>query len=164
MSGYIEANTQSGNEVRETPDWLFNFLDKEFNFTLDPCAFKEIAKCDKYYNPEDDGLSQDWSDEIVWMNPPYGRGKTYKWLKKAYKESKKGATVVCLVICAPSRNYWHELIFPNADQIRLFKGRLKFKGFDTDHPASHALVIFDGSDQDYDDFLVWDYPNRKDKI
>ena len=30
------------------------------------------------------------------MNPPYGRNIKH-WIKKAYEESVKGATVVCLI-------------------------------------------------------------------
>ena len=57
----------------ETPKYIYDKLNQEFNFTLDPCASKENAKCDKFYTKEDDGLKQDWSGETVFMNPPYGR-------------------------------------------------------------------------------------------
>lgn len=48
-----------------TPEWatpqsLFDELNAEFHFTLDPCATKENAKCPKFYTKEDDGLSQNW--------------------------------------------------------------------------------------------------------
>ena len=46
--------------VWETPQELFDGLDKYYSFTLDPCALPENAKCAKYYTPEDDGLSQRW--------------------------------------------------------------------------------------------------------
>jgi len=32
-----------------TPQWLYDELHKEFNFTLDPCASADNAKCDKFY-------------------------------------------------------------------------------------------------------------------
>jgi len=64
----------SSNDMTwETPQWLFDKLDKEFHFTLDVCALPETAKCEKYYTPQIDGLKQDWEDNICWMNPPYGR-------------------------------------------------------------------------------------------
>ena len=44
----------------ETPQELYDELNEEFSFTLDPCATKESAKCDKYYTEEDNGLIQDW--------------------------------------------------------------------------------------------------------
>ena len=33
----------------ETPQWLFDELDSEFHFTLDPCANVLNHKCDKYF-------------------------------------------------------------------------------------------------------------------
>ena len=33
----------------ETPQWLFDKLDSEFHFTLDPCANDLNHKCDKYF-------------------------------------------------------------------------------------------------------------------
>ena len=53
-----------------TPQGVFDELNEEFNFTLDPCASDETAKCSKYYTKEDDGLAQSWSGESVFMNPP----------------------------------------------------------------------------------------------
>ena len=43
-----------------TPQWLFDELDNEFHFTLDPCASPDNAKCENYYTVEDDGLSKNW--------------------------------------------------------------------------------------------------------
>ena len=37
-----------------TPNDLFNRLDKEYHFTLDPCATNENHKCSKYYTIETD--------------------------------------------------------------------------------------------------------------
>lgn len=56
-----------------TPQTFFNKLDNKFNFTLDPCATKKTAKCNKYYTKNDDGLSKSWEGETVFVNPPYGR-------------------------------------------------------------------------------------------
>ena len=43
-----------------TPQWLFDELDKEFNFTLDPCCTHENAKCKRHFTIEEDGLQQSW--------------------------------------------------------------------------------------------------------
>ena len=56
-----------------TPQDFYNKLNDEFQFTLDPCASNENAKCKKYYTEEENGLIQDWSNEVVFCNPPYGR-------------------------------------------------------------------------------------------
>lgn len=43
-----------------TPQWLFDELDTEHHFTLDPCATDENHKCDMYYTKAQDGLKQSW--------------------------------------------------------------------------------------------------------
>jgi site-specific DNA-methyltransferase (adenine-specific) len=50
----------SRTEEWGTPQDLFDKLNDEFDFTLDPCANDENHKCDKYYTIEDNGLKQDW--------------------------------------------------------------------------------------------------------
>src|SRR3990167_4498094 len=82
-----------------TPQDFFDKLNKEFNFTLDPCATQKSAKCQKFFIATDDGLKQDWSNNIVFVNPPYGRN-IGKWVKKCYEESLKGNTIVVLLIHA----------------------------------------------------------------
>ena len=61
-----------------TPKELFKDLDEKFHFTLDPCSSELNHKCDKYYTKESNGLIQDWSGEVVFCNPPYGR-EIYDW-------------------------------------------------------------------------------------
>ena len=68
----------------ETPQALFDQLNEEFRFTLDPCATAENAKCRKYYTKEQDGLLQDWTGETVYCNPPYGR-QMGRWIEKCYE-------------------------------------------------------------------------------
>ena len=121
-----------------TPQDYFNILNKEFNFTLDPCATKENAKCKKYYTKKENGLIQDWSNENVFMNPPYGR-EIKNWIKKAYEESLKGAIVVCLVPARTDTIYWHN--YCSKGKVRFIKGRLKFSGKDP-APFPSALVVF----------------------
>ena len=43
-----------------TPQEFFDELDKEFEFTLDPCADETNHKCNKYFTKDQDGLSQNW--------------------------------------------------------------------------------------------------------
>ena len=125
MDGDSVHFSNNSNEW-ETPLDLYNKLDKEFNFTLDPCATPSNAKCIKYYTKRDNGLSKDWSGERVFMNPPYGR-EIKHWIEKAYRESRKGAVVVCLIPARTDTSYWHDWIFPYAHDIKFLKGRIKFK-------------------------------------
>ncbi|MBK8772758.1 MAG: hypothetical protein IPM06_20340 [Rhizobiales bacterium] len=43
-------------DVWGTPQWLFDALDKEFGFTLDPCSDGTNAKCAKFYSIHDSGM------------------------------------------------------------------------------------------------------------
>lgn len=43
-----------------TPKDLFDKLDAEFHFTLDVCASDGMQMCQRYYNPQTDGLAQEW--------------------------------------------------------------------------------------------------------
>ncbi len=72
-----------------TPQEFFNNLNDEFHFTVDVCATEDNAKCDKYYTRQDDGLAQDWSGEVVWCNPPYGR-EMPNWIKKCAEHADAG--------------------------------------------------------------------------
>lgn len=50
----------SASEEWATPQEVYDKLNKEFNFTLDPCSTKENAKCGTFFTKEIDGLKQNW--------------------------------------------------------------------------------------------------------
>lgn len=54
---------QSGKDDWETPQALFEELDREFHFTLDPCSTHENAKCAKHYTAEENGLQMSWGGD-----------------------------------------------------------------------------------------------------
>lgn len=127
----IKAVTSTGKDDWETPQWLFDTLDSEFGFTLDPCCTHENAKCKKHYTQEENGLLRDWGGETVFCNPPYSR-KTKKnpgqiaWVKKCLEESKKPGTVVVALLPARTDTIlFHSYIYGKAE-IRFLKGRVPF--------------------------------------
>lgn len=128
----------SKTDLWTTPWNFFEKLNDEFRFTLDPCSTHENAKCNKHFTIEEDGLLQDWSNEVVFCNSPYGR-KIKDWVKKAYEESQKDNTTV--VMLTPARTdtiYFHEYIYHKAE-IRFIKNRLKFG--DTKNAASFPSMV-----------------------
>lgn len=50
----------SNSDEWATPQEVFDELNKEFDFNLDPCATSENHKCDNYYTKNDDGLRKSW--------------------------------------------------------------------------------------------------------
>lgn len=123
-----------------TPQEFFDQLDKEFLFDIDVCATKENAKCKRWYEKRDDGLSKSWDGKNVWCNPPYGR-EISKWVKKA-SESGWGI-VVMLIPARTDTKYFHEYIYNKKNvEIRFIKGRLKFGGHQNSAPFPSMVVIF----------------------
>lgn len=107
-----------------TPPEVFGPLDREFLFTLDPCATTVSAKCAKFYTEADDGLAQDWGSERVFMNPPYGR-EIYAWTRKARLAAQDGALVVGLLPASCDLKWWHEDVIGHTE-IRYIRGRPRF--------------------------------------
>lgn len=105
-----------------TPKEIFDPLNEEFKFSLDVCAEPWNAKCKNFITPEVDGLTVPWSG-TVWMNPPYGR-EINAWIQKAYNESNRGITVVCLVPARTETAWWHDYCLHG--EIRYIKGRIHF--------------------------------------
>lgn len=127
-----------------TPTNFFAELDAEFHFTLDPCATKENAKCERYFTKEQDGLTRSWHErerERVFVNPPYGR-EIGKWVKKAYEESKYCETVVMLIPARTDTSYFHDFIYHKAKEIRFIRGRLHFNDSPQGAPFPSMVVVF----------------------
>ena len=126
----------------ETPQDFFDKLNEEFNFTLDPCATPQNAKCKKFYTIKEDGLKQNWQGETVFCNPPYGRA-IKDWVRKCYEESKKPNTIVVMLIPARTdTTYFHDYIYKKARDIRFVKGRLKFGNSTNSAPFPSMVVVF----------------------
>lgn len=128
----------SKSDEWETPLDLFEELDKEHHFTLDPCSTDQNHKCENYFTKEEDGLKQDWGGHIVFCNPPYGR-EISKWVEKASKEECK---TVMLIPARTDTKWFHNYIYKKAEVIFL-KGRLKFSGSKNSAPFPSMIVIFD---------------------
>ena len=126
-----------------TPQWLFDALNAEFGFTLDAAASPDNAKCKRFFTKDDCGLEKDWGDEVVWCNPPYGKGVTGVWARKCYQAIRGGATVVMLVPVRADAKWFHD--YAMKGEVRLFRNRLNFNN---DHgakwyaPFASAVVVF----------------------
>ena len=119
-----------------TPKELYNKLNKEFNFTFDPCPL----------NSKKDNLSRDWGKRNF-INPPYSRKLKEAFVIKAIDESKKGNLCVLLLPVSTSTKLFHDHIKPNAKEIRFIRGRVKFLGtntkgeYVTNKPPMHDSMI-----------------------
>lgn len=142
MKRYTMRN-KGGNNEWETPKHIFDDLDREFHFDLDPCSTDENCKCDLHYTEAEDGLKQDWGGHRVFCNPPYG--EIAKWVEKCYYEGNKDNTLVVMLIpCRTDTQYFHNFIY-NRSEIRFVNGRLRFGGCDNNAPFPSMVVIYRGA-------------------
>ena len=116
-----------------TPKDIYDSLDKEFNFTYDPCPL----------NSDDltSLLFKDWVGNIF-INPPYSNIGNF--LDKGLLELKKGNAKV-IVYLVPSRTdtkWFHKYIIGYNAEIRYIKGRLKFGNSKNSAPFPSMLAIF----------------------
>ena len=112
-----------------TPDSIYEQLNKEFYFDFDPC-------------PEDhnfDGLQIEWG-ESNFVNPPYSEWQ--KWIEKGLEEAKKNKIVVFLIPARTDTKAFHNIILPYASEIRFLEGRLKFSDSKKSAPFPSMVVIF----------------------
>lgn len=122
------------NDNWQTPQWLFDELNKEFNFTVDLCATETNKKCYHWVGETEDGgllslMATLLGDHVCWMNPPYS--DPFPFVAKAWEISQYNK-VVCLLKVDTSTKWW--AIFwdyakhkpKDGCEIRFFSKRIKF--------------------------------------
>lgn len=137
---------KSKHELKDlwaTPQPLFDRLDSEFRFTLDPCCEIHNAKCQKYFTKEINGLNQSWAGERVFCNPPYSRYNINYWVKKCYQESVH-AIIVALLPVSTSSDWYQDYVMNKAELIFINK-RIKFVGAKYTAPFSSLIAIYGNS-------------------
>lgn len=107
----------------KTPTKIFEQLNNEFNFDFDPCPYKHDVT-------QWDGLQVEWGDSNF-VNPPYSRKLKEAFVEKAVIEKLKGKTSVLLLPVSTSTALFHDVIKPNASEIRFVRGRIRFEGVNT---------------------------------
>lgn len=142
----------------ETPDSLFDQLNSEFRFTLDAAASPLNAKCKRFICEEHWYRSQAMTSALdpdvswfgrVWLNPPYGRD-VWHWVAKAKQEAYYNAQVVVMLLPARTDTaWWHDYIWDThrrrpqeGVEIRLLRGRVRFKGAPASAPFPSAVIVF----------------------
>lgn len=111
-----------------TPLDVYEELDREFHFYMDPCPL----------HAKSGGLEMAWVG-AVFVNPPYGRHIT-RWIAKGWVSSLEGATVVMLLPSRTDTAWWHNYCMKG--EIRFIRGRLKFGNHNNNAPFPSAIVIF----------------------
>lgn len=131
----------SRSEEWPTPQNFFDALQREFRFTLDPCATRTNAKCRKFFTKDHNGLQRDWGRHRVFCNPPYGRTMAL-WARKCFEASRCGALVVLLAHARTDTRWFHDWVYGKADDIRFVRGRLKFGDGRQSAPFPSLVAVF----------------------
>lgn len=131
---YVNRGLRPEIDDRATTPEVFGPLNERFRFTIDVAASKANAKCPRYYTAEDDGLTQDWSGERVWCNPPYS--KIAPWVAKAWREwdRQRGPELIVMLIPAnrTEQGWWQEHVERYRDRpsmslrVEFLPGRIRF--------------------------------------
>jgi site-specific DNA-methyltransferase (adenine-specific) len=118
----------SGNDNYATPDFIFAALEREFGITLDPCPLNP--------EPTEDGLQLDWTDQVVFCNPPWSN--IAPWVEKALISR---CTTVLLLPARTDVHWFHQLLHRPNVELRFFRKRVHFirDGVDK-NPTDGTLV------------------------
>ena len=138
-----------------TPPHIYAQLDHEFNFDFDPCPLNKGV-----ITPDKDGLLIDWGDRNF-INPPYSKELKEAFVRRALNESRKGKLCVLLIPSSTSTKLFHDVIIPNAKEIRFVKGRIKFIGTNSNGEVTDSgtpmhdsmIVVFDGRNKKHKGFI-----------
>ena len=109
-----------------TPRDVYESLNDEFRFTLDPCPLGEVDHV---------AFLRSWQGERVFCNPPYS--EIGKWIAKAYEAE----LAVFLVPSRTDTRWWHDHAM-TASEIRFIRGRLKFGDAKNSAPFPSVILVF----------------------
>jgi site-specific DNA-methyltransferase (adenine-specific) len=127
-----EVLFSSNTDNWSTPKWLFEELNNEFHFDMDPCPLRSLT----------DGLDKPWPGNIF-INPPYSNITTF--LEKGKQEMDNGNSQVQVFLLASRTDtkWFHKYIYKKDNvEIRFIKGRLKFGDSINSAPFPSMIVIF----------------------
>lgn len=126
---YWGQGDKDDRDSRFTPvDFMTNIYAAFGDVDLDPCGHPlspVIAHRRILTSEGGDGLADDWSGTLAFVNPPYS--ELLIWLRRAYDQwqARKVETVVCLVPVRTDSAWFHETLSAAAD-IYLLQGRVRF--------------------------------------
>jgi len=125
----MKGNNGSGNnESRdswETPQELWNKLNKQYNFTFDCCSNGINSKCNSWTSNFEMWVSAGIK-HICWMNPPFSKAEVM--FKHFYHEVEKG---VCIYRCDNMETkLWQDIILKSATWVFIPKCRISYEGME----------------------------------
>lgn len=142
---YWGADHKFARDSRFTPDSFMQPVYEVFGAVdLDPCGHvssRVVARRRFLLAEGDDGLRDQWSGRLAFVNPPFSAKLPF--LRRAHAQWEAGnvRTVLCLMPTSMDSTFFHETIRPVAD-VFILHGRLKFADENNkSQPTPHALML-----------------------
>lgn len=131
-----------GGDEWSTPQWLFDFYNKQYAFNLDAAASDVNHKCETYYTIDNNALHQRWEGTSVWCNPPYS--ETARWVDKAIYEIGAARRPMTIVMLIPNdtSTLWFQRAWEHAQSITFVIGRIKFGGCKGSPRFGNIICVF----------------------
>lgn len=119
-----------------TPPAVVELVERETDWSIvwDTCALEDSRVVPGYWSEADDALEQDWGSVVppmvargitpsLWCNPPFSQ--VGLWVDKAVEAARKGARVLLLTECDPSRTWWMQAAW-QSERILVSTHRVRF--------------------------------------
>lgn len=135
----MKANNGKGNiplrDMWQTPQDLWDQLDKQYNFIYDCCADENNTKCNLFSsNFETEYI---FIKGVAWMNPPFSIA--WRMFEHFFKIVTKG---VAIYRCDNfETGLWQKVIFSHADWIFIPNKRISYDGLDGDGARFPSALI-----------------------
>lgn len=146
-------SSHTPEEIRnlwQTPNWLFNVINKRKDFVCDIAASKTNHLVRNYLSEERSAFNFDFEEfrgRYVWCNPPYS--DISPWVDLAIRNQQNHGVGTVLLIPADTSVGWFDKCRTYANSIMFITGgRVSFVRADTGLPVSgntkgSMLVIFE---------------------
>lgn len=137
------VRVSSGKDSKQdygTPQYLFDYWNKHYHYTLDAAASDCNTKCDKWFTEKQNGLYKCWANEVVWINPPYNN--VLPWIVKASSQLDLDCLGVSLLLNNDCGVGWYRHLWrlPNLAHWNFIDHRIKFVGAKHSQSVSSMLV------------------------
>lgn len=142
-------NGKGNNPLRDgwqTPQQLFDELNKQYKFNFDCCASEYNKKCKLFSSKFETDIIEPAdlriANYICWMNPPFSIA--WKMFETFFSIVTKG---VAIYRCDNfETGLWQRVIFPNCDWIFIPDKRISYEGIDGDGARFPSALIGVGCD------------------
>lgn len=120
-------NGEHPAQTQFTPSYVLDpvRVDLGGSIELDPCTTEDNpVGAERFYTVSDDGLSQPWDAETIFVNPPYSKARE-PWVDRCIRAAEKGAKVILLIPAATDTRIFQKAV-STSTAVVFVKGRVKF--------------------------------------